>query len=197
MPCGITCGPPSTITKGVFEDSTFWNNTLGIDVSYAANTIFRNLKVVHALGPWPHTAIGSNEIAHDITYDNLTVVGYNRGLVVAKAGYSIVNGGYFNNQFNIVVETPSRQDRTVLIQGNITFGQLPASRLMGPHYNIAMRSDFEPDRYGYIDHYFYNNTVTLNFGSVRQSTFVLSALRPLMRCRLRRLARAYRWSTSD
>jgi hypothetical protein len=122
------------------------------------------LKVVHAFGLWPHTAIGSNDIAHDITYDNLYVAGYNRGLVVAKAGYSIVNGGYYNNQHNIVVEIPQRQDRTVLIQGPIVFGQLPASRLTAPHYNIAMRSDFEPDRYGYIDHYFYNNTVTLNFG---------------------------------
>jgi hypothetical protein len=150
--------------KGVFEDSAFWNNTLGIDVSYAANSIFRNLSVVHAFGAWPHTAVGSNAIAHNITYDNLTVAGYNRGLVVTKAGYSIVNGGYFNNQYNIVVEGPERPDRTVLIQGNITFGQLPPPRLMAPHYNILMRPDFVPDRYGETDHYFYNSTVTLNFG---------------------------------
>jgi Ca2+-binding RTX toxin-like protein len=149
--------------KGVFEDSAFWNNTLGMDVSYAANTIFRDLKVVDTTGAWPHTAISSNAIALNIEYDNLTVTGYNRGLVVAKAGYTIVNGGYFNNQYNIVVESATRQDRSVLIQGNITFGQLPPSRQMAQHYDVYLRADFAP----YLestDHYFYRSTVRLNYG---------------------------------
>jgi hypothetical protein len=138
----------------LFENSSFWNNNLGIDLPYSQNLNLRNLKVINGQVTKPDVGIGSNNSTKNITYDNITVSGYNRGIYLGRRGYAIINGGTFtNNNTDILISDAAIDDRNVLITGNLV---QPKIQMLLDVYPIS----------GYLATvYFVNDLVTLNYGS--------------------------------
>jgi hypothetical protein len=152
--------------QSILQDSIFWNNTTGINLSYTHQMTLRNITVKHTPGVWPARGIEENSITRNIVYDNLTVTGYQWGMSVARNGYAIVNGGFFDNKKDIVVETAAGPDRFVLITGNIRFGNTAIPR---PE-NLYMRPNFD----GVLGSFVMPDVVLLNYGPyVNQRAYYL------------------------
>ena len=138
----------------LFENSSFWNNNLGVDLPYSQNLVLRNLKVINGQVTKPDVGIGANNSTKNITYDNLTVSGYNRGIYLGRRGYAIINGGTFtNNNLDILITSGAIDNRNVLLTGNLV---QPKIQMLLDVYPIS----------GYLaTAYFVNDVVTLNYGS--------------------------------
>jgi Ca2+-binding RTX toxin-like protein len=140
-------------TQGVFENSLFWNNDVGAEVPYTHQTILRDLTIVRVPN---HTdgglGIKGNIVTKDITYENLTVTGYYRGIWIPRQGYSIIDGGYYENYEDFLVETGYTSDRRVTFTGNLQMS------------SVIMSRRFEPIN-GSINHIFNSDVVIFNFGS--------------------------------
>jgi hypothetical protein len=102
--------------SSVLQDSTFWNDTVGVNLGYTRHAVLRNLKVVHvAQSVQPLAGLRVNAVTANITYENLTVSGYRHGLVLPKRGTSVVIGGQFSNRIDILIY--SGFGRNALITG--------------------------------------------------------------------------------
>jgi hypothetical protein len=145
--------------ESLLEDSTFWNNATGIDLSYAQRMVLRDVTVAHTPGTWPQVGIANNAVTKNIVFDNVTVTGYSWGIDVPRAGSTQINGGYFANRYDIVVQTGLGSDRNVLITGPIQLGALGAQN----QARVYMRPEFKPieDWQTFI---FSLDVVTLDFG---------------------------------
>jgi Ca2+-binding RTX toxin-like protein len=107
--------------QGVFQDSTFWNNTIGVNLPYTHNTILRNLTIVHT--PMSEFfGVGMNMATSNIQYDNLSITGYRRGIDLPLRGTNVVNGGYFDNINDFSISNAMSPGRSIRINGPITFG---------------------------------------------------------------------------
>lgn len=135
---------------GIFQNSTFWNNTVGVDLGYTQHTVLRNLTVIHALqATQPMNGLHRNAVTNDITYDNLTVSGYRVGILMPTRGTSVVNGGQYNNANDIYIRTSG--NRSILITG---FSKTP-------EITMAVESNLTGSDIAY---YFGQDIVTLDFG---------------------------------
>jgi hypothetical protein len=153
------------LEHSVIERSTFWNNDTGVDLPYTHNLVLRDLRIIRPFGLNDGTGVDSNLVTRDITYENLTIAGYRRGIDVPRGGYAIIRGGHFNNLQNIVVRMASGTGRSVLITGDVSFGAFPPGVLEREvQYEVYMRPQFEWDGLemtrGFLD-----NQVTLDYGT--------------------------------
>jgi hypothetical protein len=145
---------------GTFKDSTFWNNTVGVNVPYSETTTLQNLVVLHSIGAFPFVGVDANQATGSINYNNLVVVGYHRGIELPQRGNSQVNGGYYDNRYNFVVMTATSANRTININGPITFGVTAGAT----QTQVLMQAAFQeiPGRTDYI---FWNDgPIVLNYG---------------------------------
>jgi Ca2+-binding RTX toxin-like protein len=157
--------------QGAFTDSTFWNNDRGVDLSYAQHTVLRNLVIVKVLEASVSEGIGfsvgidSNLVTSDIVYENLTVAGYFRGIVLPRTGTSIVSGGTYNNYSDFQILTGIEAGRTVHFMGNIVFNRM----LMVPYFtNPSNGTSF----------IFGSDRVILNFGPYKNQRLYYEAQAP-------------------
>jgi hypothetical protein len=139
---------------GTFKDSVFWGNTIGIDLSYSHHTVLRNLTVYTVPNLAAKVGIVINTVTRDIVFENLTVSGYNRGITIPTSGYSVVNGGSFNNtEEDIAIFTGASNDRYVLLTG---FQGTP---------RILLEHSLAPVD-GSINHVFLQDTIVANYGAL-------------------------------
>jgi hypothetical protein len=139
----------------LFESSAFWNNTLGVDLPYTHNTILRNVRVIHGPSARPFAGIRANWSTKNITYENLTVSGYNRGIELPRHGYAVVSGGtYINNYVDIALPTAIIDGRSALITG--TAADLKVQAV----FDTYPVSGFSATTF------FANDVVLLNFGAL-------------------------------
>jgi hypothetical protein len=136
---------------GTFSDSQFWNNSLGVDLSYAWRTILRNLTAVSDANNLVGIGVGMNLVTRDIRYENLTVAGYDRGIVLPRQGYAIVEGGRYRNRTDFWIETAIKADRSVLLSGPDDSSK------------VALVRRFEPINDS-IAHVFLQDRVIFDFG---------------------------------
>jgi hypothetical protein len=116
---GLTVRYHST-NVSLFENSRFWNNNLGIDLPYAQDVLLRNLSVINGQTSKPDVGVTINNTTKNVTYDNLTVSGYNKGIQIPRQGYVIINGGMFtNNNQDIAMLSAAIENRSVVITGNL------------------------------------------------------------------------------
>ncbi|CAN0350743.1 unnamed protein product, partial [Ectocarpus sp. 4 AP-2014] len=64
----------------VVSDSTFWNNEIGVDLPYANHAVLRDLVVLVDPSSNELNGVNNNAQTRSITYENLRVGGYQRGL---------------------------------------------------------------------------------------------------------------------
>jgi hypothetical protein len=148
----------------LFERSTFWNNGTGVNLPYSENLILRDLHVVRPFSLAEGTGIDANAVTRDITYENLTVTGYWRGIDTPRGGSAVIRGGHFNNLQNIVVRMATGLNRSVDVTGDIRFGTFPPAVLgREPQYQVVMRPQFEWDGLE-TTRAFLDSVVTLDYG---------------------------------
>jgi hypothetical protein len=101
-----------------FENSTFWNNQVGVGLHYTQNLILRDLEVIR-IPDGQHTyGIESDIQEANVLYDNVTVIGYHTGIEMPRWGQNEVRGGTFNNTYHdILIPTALWRDRSVLVTG--------------------------------------------------------------------------------
>jgi len=142
-------------THGVYsvvENSSFWNNEVGVDIPYTHQTILRNVIVMNGLGTQPYIGITGNIASMDNRYENVTVSGYFFGIQLPRHGSAVVDGGTFtNNMSDILLYTAALSDRNVLIK-NVAA-------------NTKISTVLETKQFGYTaDIFFVRDTITLNYG---------------------------------
>jgi Ca2+-binding RTX toxin-like protein len=154
---------------GVFRDSTFWGNGYGVDIPYTQNTILRNLTIVRKpdAEPWvtQHIGIDSNLVTRNITYHNLTVTGYYRGVIVPRAGETTVMGGRYQNYDDFHILTGINANRSVLFTGDLQVGRI----LMDPYFTNPV---------GSTNYIFLQDQVVLNFGPYHYQRLYYAAQAP-------------------
>jgi hypothetical protein len=135
----------------VFQDSTFWNNNVGVNLPYVQHSILRNLKVINGLATQPYVGVTGNIATQNDTYENLNISGYYIGIEMPRRGTNVVNGGTFNNVFDILMYTAALADRTILINN------VPAQ--------TKITTVLETTGFGYsIDIFFVKDVILLNYG---------------------------------
>jgi hypothetical protein len=141
-------------TTSLFENSTLWNNRVGVGLHYAQNTVLRNLQVVQIPNVNYNTAgIEADIIESNITYDNLTVIGYYTGIELPRWGNNVVRGGFFQNtQYDIYIPTAAWHDRSVLLTG-----------LIGTP-KITLADDVQPIPNNSAELFFVHDSVIFDFG---------------------------------
>jgi hypothetical protein len=153
----------------VFGESRFWNNDEGVAIPYSQNTILRNLSIIRKpdLEPWvtQHIGISSNLVTRDITYQNLTITGYYRGVVVPRAGATNVIGGKFQNYDDFLILTGIDAGRTVYFTGSIQVNRI----VMDEYFTYPA---------GNTNFVFLQDRVTLNFGIFRNQRLYYGAQAP-------------------
>jgi hypothetical protein len=155
--------------SSMIENSTFWNNHIGVNLAYSENTILNDLRIIYengsALGAFGVTGNGRTR---DTTINNITVSGYNTGIDPGRRGYTIINGGTYATRYGVLVRPSSEPGRSVLIQGD--FRMTPMSALVPSptvQYEVDMRWDtstLNGSITAPIDHLFYPSTTILNYG---------------------------------
>jgi hypothetical protein len=138
----------------LLENSTFWNDSVGIDLPYAQYAVLRNLKVINGQATKRDVGVSLNNSTKNIVYDNLTVSGYDRGIYLPRRGYAVVNGGTFtNNNEDIFIPSAAIDNRSALITGNLV---QPKIQSWFDPYPIS----------GYTATVFFvDDVITLNYGS--------------------------------
>jgi Ca2+-binding RTX toxin-like protein len=129
---------------GVFSNSQFWNNDNGVTLPYSHNVILRDLVIQREPGGKSGVGVEVNIVTRDISYENLTVSGYYRGLNLPRSGYSNVHGGSYNNYRDIMIEIAFGSDRTVLLSGDLEVSQILLSynsRLINNRINHVFNRD--------------------------------------------------------
>jgi hypothetical protein len=148
---GAAHGQPS-----LFHDSQFWNNPLGVGLHYTQSLVLRNLTITRVPDGTHTYGVDADIIESNITYDNLTVIGYHTGIEMPRWGDNVVSGGSFNNtEHDILLPTAAWHDRTVLITG-----------LTGAP-RITFSDDFGPIPNNNSFFYFVNDRIILNFGPLQ------------------------------
>ncbi|WP_197531720.1 G8 domain-containing protein [Posidoniimonas corsicana] len=140
------------------KDSTFWNNREGVRVPYSANIILRNVSVLADPADDAHTGVSGNRVTYSITYDNMRVEGYARGIWMASNGASTVIGGRFQNRSNILIGAANTPGRTVLITGNPEFVP-PVGYPLSLVANVTMW--FHPEEFAPSFTYLFNDTTVV------------------------------------
>jgi hypothetical protein len=137
----------------LFENSQFWNNTLGVGLHYTQNVVLRNLQITRVPDEQRTFGVTADLIESNITYDNLSVKGYYIGIETPRWGTNVVRGGSFvNNEHDIFIPTAAWHDRSILITG-----------LTGTP-RITLADDVRPIPDNYASIYFVRDSVILDFG---------------------------------
>ncbi|MCO6044445.1 hypothetical protein NG895_11070 [Aeoliella sp. ICT_H6.2] len=109
----------------LFSDSILWNNQVGIHAPYAQHTTYERMVVFHddsALQPY---GFDNNSLTRDITFKEVTIVGYNVGIWVARRGYTDVQSGVLANVRNIRVTSADQSDREYSVGPDVELLDFP------------------------------------------------------------------------
>jgi hypothetical protein len=156
--------------RGTVEDLVLWNNGTGLTIPYTHQTDFRRTRIVRDLHAPAGTGVDINILTRDITYEDLTVEGYYTGLRVPLAGRNVIRGGYFNNVLSIVISSSLESHRSVLITGDIRFGELPEEVLrVRSQQNVFMRIDSTLLATIGNEHLLDPHSVVLDYGSFSEA----------------------------
>ena len=143
------------------DNSQFWNDVTGVLLVYAENVTLRNDTVATAASLPQIVGIHAAPLeANHLEFDNDSVSGFARGIDLPSHGTSIVNGGTFNNLYDIVLLSAATADRNVLIEGQIGTPKINA------------QFDVDPLTADTADAVFVKDVITLNYGQfVNQQLF--------------------------
>ncbi|MGD9633484.1 MAG: G8 domain-containing protein [Pirellulales bacterium] len=162
-------GIPLDSKMGEFTNSTFWNNTHGVDLPYTKQTALRNLTITRTPegGSFStrSTGVNANLVTSNILYDNLTISGFWRGIAAPRRGTATVLNGRYDNHIDFLIETAVAPDRAFTVTGDVVMR------------NLVMDTYIETPA-GAGTYAFYLDRVFLNFGSFRNQRVYYLAQAP-------------------
>lgn len=145
--------------QSAIENLTLWNNASGMHVPYTNQTTIRNVRIVHDWDDPGLAGVRRNEVTRNLTFENLTVEGYRDGFRAPMRGQNVLNGGHFNNRFNILI-ADNEHGGSLLLTGDITFGEPPAGAFGNrTTFNIVTIAKFGLETEPAVE-----RLITLNFG---------------------------------
>jgi len=103
--------------RTIIEDLTVWNVHVGAIIPYVNRVDFVNSRIL-GLGSAAvpsSSAFTINSVTANITYNNLHVEGFPKGVIMPAHGHNVVQGGYYNNEINFVVQSQRNKDGTLNI----------------------------------------------------------------------------------
>lgn len=127
----------------LLEDSVVWNTQVGVHIRYSHKITLRNLRLIGdpASKNGRQTAVlGQIEEVNQIRCENLHVQGWRAGVDVRESGSWVIDGGFYDNQINIMVPTTIERGRVIDIMDNIRFAE-PAKPVPG-HFDIYLGAEF-------------------------------------------------------
>ena len=159
-------GFPDSLIDGV----TVWNSETGVKLSYSENTRLSNVRIVNdflqlgEIGFDSGTNLynGSNQ-----TYENLTIEGFETGLLAPRGETVVIDGGQFANRIDIAIPEPRQTHRRMEIRGDIQFPPLPEDApadVVASRQNIVMRADLRNIVDGNVTWFLLSDRVTLDYG---------------------------------
>jgi Ca2+-binding RTX toxin-like protein len=149
------------------SDLTLWNNNIGLNLLYVNEATVRNAYIVRGTNDaiLAGKGVSVNDVTRSIRYENPHITGFYQGMLMPFRGDNVVHGGTFNNFINVTIPIAQAPNRTVLFEGNLVLDKLPESILQGRKQTmIEMLYSAEPRKES-IEHLFYADAVTLNFGA--------------------------------
>ncbi len=150
--------------QSVIEDLVLWNNNSGLNIPYTHQTVVRNVRILRDPARPSGTGINLNSVTRSIRYQNIEVVGYDRGVVLPQRGWNTVEGGFFDNRVNFHIPTSVEQGRRIEFNGNIRMGEEAQASSFGRRpYDIFLDGRIHP-RHESIMHAFYRDQILLDFG---------------------------------
>ena len=118
--------------QSVIEGFQAWNNGgSGMHTPYTGRTTISNAVLVGNQDRPRGTAISRNKVTNQMTYDNVTVDGWEVGIDVPVRRTSVINDGTFNAVRAIEIHSARDDLREVDINGDIDFRTLTDTQLRG------------------------------------------------------------------
>ncbi len=150
--------------SSVLENLLLWSNRTGVELVYTDQTVLRNSTIIAAGGDLAGLGVDRNGGTSNITFQNLHVEGYAIGLKAPRRGDNIIDGGFFNNQDNILFNTPLQEETRLEIRGPIQFGTLPPIVTGGRTQQEIVLPSVLTKRDGSFDHIFAPYQVLIEYG---------------------------------
>ena len=145
------------LPKSRVEDLTLWGNEFGYLTNYTLDTEYVGLRIVGTSGE----GVGF-DASHVYNrglqrYEDFDVSGYEIGLIPARSGEIVVDGGRFDNrEHDILVPEPRQFDRRVLITGEPRFD--------GDGTAVAALADMRTLVDADEEWFFLDDRITIDFG---------------------------------
>ena len=135
--------------QSVVEDFTSWNTRdSGIFTPYTGRTTIRNAIVVGDEHRMWSTGIDRNNVTNQMTYDNVTVVGWGIGISAPVNRTTVIRDGYFKAVRAIQIDRAEDLLREVDIVGDPTFVTLTDSELRErDQFDIFMNGGFQMENF--------------------------------------------------
>lgn len=140
---GLKDGGPRYPGTSVLEESVVWNTQIGVHVRYSAQITLRNLRLVGNPDPKERSQVavlGQIEEINNIRCENLRVQGWRSGVDVRESGSWVIDGGFYDNDINILIPTTIERGRHIQITGDLRFGE--SARKTPGHYDIYLGAEF-------------------------------------------------------
>ena len=116
----------------------------GMHIDYTHNLIIRDTTLLGRNFSFSGTGISCNVATRNITYEDLTIKGFGVGIEVPVNGKNIIRGGVFQNVKDIRISTMRDPNRTIDIEGDIQFLDIPNADKLGGKFEIYLYTDFDP-----------------------------------------------------
>jgi hypothetical protein len=158
------------MTDGVTEIDRFtsWNTTQGgIDLHYVGHVTFNDVRLYGDLTQFVGTGVRSNRLTHDITFNNLTAVGFEVGIDVPVRRHTQINGGLIYAVQGLYIEKGHDTIRTVTAGGGLLLIKPTAAQLRGRTYYDVYATAHHSFEYPYfadrrIDSMFSDDVISIS-----------------------------------
>lgn len=124
--------PAARWDPSVVFRSLFWSVTNPVIIDYANRVNFEDTTILgNPASPLPGAAIDGDRAPSDMNYFNVDIEGYQYGIKAPNSGSNTIQGGYYNNVDDFLIEPAWSPNGRVLQIINPQIGTLSATALAG------------------------------------------------------------------
>jgi len=127
----------------IIDGFTSWNTASnGVFTPYTGRTTLKDVTVIGNHSRPSGTGFGRNDVTNNMTYDNVTVDGFEVGISVPVNRATVINNGRFHAIRAIEIRGAQDTIRTVDINGDPEFSTLTKSQLQGKtQYDVYLSGE--------------------------------------------------------
>lgn len=161
---------PLGLPDGQIDGITVWNSRTGVKLNYTEDTQISNVRVVSDFAEPGEIGFDAGTNLYNggnHTYRNLSIEGYETGLLAPRGETVVVEGGTFANGADISIPEPRQTHRRMRIGGDIQFKSLTEQapdELVQGRQNVVMEADLRNQVDGNVTWFLLSDRVILDFG---------------------------------